>query len=210
MVGLARSMKRAKIAAANTGQVNYQRNTERLSRQQRNTEVHSIHFGVGYEDVLGIMRHCAQSVVCLRAFCLALLLVAGCDCDVVTSKYPTRADAKADTPFAHGWLPDFLPESSKDIVTHNNLDSTTSWGEFRFEPRELDMFLARLTSGGEIPRRRTFDPLREKLKRHGSQDHRSYSWSDGGHTWLFLVNSADGHVFYCMWPNGRGYESDGA
>lgn len=150
----------------------------------------------------GISGRRARGAITLRAVCLALLLVGGCDCDVVTSKYPTRADAVADSPFARGWLPDFLPASSRDIVTHNNLDSTTSWGEFQCEPTELAAFVVRLTPGGEIPHRRTFDSLRNELKRHESEDFRSYSWSDGGFTWLFLVNPADGRVFYCMWPNG--------
>ncbi|MFA6241616.1 MAG: hypothetical protein WC655_11830 [Candidatus Hydrogenedentales bacterium] len=143
--------------------------------------------------------HRARSAVTLSAFFLALLLLAGCD--VVTSEYPTRADAEAESLFARGWLPDFLPASSTDIVTHNDLDINTSWGEFRFEPSELDAFLARLTPGGENPSQRSFDPLREMLKRRGSEDYRKYSSSDEAHSWFFLVNPVEGHVFYCMWAH---------
>jgi len=135
------------------------------------------------------------------AFFLALLLLAGCD--VVTREYPTRTDAEADSLFARGWLPGFLPVSSTHIVTHNDLDANTSWGEFRLLPSELGVFLARLTVGGEVPGYRTFDPLREVLKRHRSQDYRKYLSSDEKCTWLFLVNTVEGHVFYCMWPNGE-------
>ena len=201
MAEIAQMMKAAKIAARSIGHHPYRRNTERPSRQQRQMEGFCTYYRVVCKYALGVTSYRIQCAVSLGPFFLALFLLAGCD--VVTSEYPTRADAEAKSLFARGWLPDFLPVSTANIVTHNNLDINTSWGEFRFEPSELDAFLARLTAGGEIPRHRSFDPLRKILKRHGSQDYRRYLSSNENHTWLFLVDPVKGHVFYCMWPNGR-------
>ena len=52
--------------------------------------------------------------------------------DVVTSRYATLTEARADHLFERGWLPDILPSSATDIRTSNNLDLNVSEGEFSF------------------------------------------------------------------------------
>src|SRR5690606_14748458 len=73
------------------------------------------------------------------------LVLTGCgDIDTVESRYQTRADAEADLLFARGWLPEIIPDSSRGIVTKNDLDLNLSEGEFYFDREDLDAFLSHL------------------------------------------------------------------
>src|SRR5688572_23700134 len=65
-------------------------------------------------------------------------------CDVVTDRYATLQDARSDSLFQRGWLPDILPPSSHDIRTSNDLDLNVSSGEFHFSPQEFPDFTASL------------------------------------------------------------------
>lgn len=64
--------------------------------------------------------------------------------DIVTSRYDHYEDAVADDLFKRGWLPHFIPASSRGIVTVNNLDLNTSDGEFHYNPADTAAFLAEL------------------------------------------------------------------
>jgi len=56
---------------------------------------------------------------------LVFLFLAGYG-DVVTDDYVTYKDAVKDNLFIRGWLPEILPQSTRDIRTENNLDLNTS------------------------------------------------------------------------------------
>ena len=70
--------------------------------------------------------------------------------EVVTSRYATLADARAEELFARGWLPDILPSSARQIRTTNNLDLSISEGEFRFALGDYDQFSSRLRPYTEV------------------------------------------------------------
>lgn len=75
---------------------------------------------------------------------VASALLVGCD-DSVSLSYPTRAEAEADRPFAHGWLPPIIPISSQGLTMKNDLDLNRSNGSFQFDPSDHEAFLAHLT-----------------------------------------------------------------
>ena len=88
---------------------------------------------------------------------IALLIVAGgfvvllvLSNDVVMSRYATLADARADELFGRGWLPDILPSSARQIRTSNDLDVSTSEGEFRFAPRDYEQLSSHLRPYTEV------------------------------------------------------------
>ena len=62
--------------------------------------------------------------------------------DLVSDHYPTKQSARDDMLFRRGWLPEIIPESSRDIETNNYLETNTSWGEFSFDPTDYREFLS--------------------------------------------------------------------
>ena len=79
---------------------------------------------------------------------IALLFVAfsltpGCDRSVPL-RYATKADAESERVFARGWLPEIIPNSSREIRMYHDLDLNTSIGEFRFEQSERSQFIKQL------------------------------------------------------------------
>jgi len=65
-------------------------------------------------------------------------------CDHVKLSYTNKKEAAMDRPFAKGWLPEIIPDSSREIVMKNDLDSNLSEGGFRFEPADHDPFVRRM------------------------------------------------------------------
>src|SRR4029453_6759698 len=102
---------------------------------------------------------------------VALLLFG---CDVVTSRYTTLDDARRDRLFEHGWLPDILPPSTRDIRVSNNLDANTSEGEFSFDLRDYAAFAARLQTAGDG----------------------TFQYSSGKYIWKFSCDSRRGFCRY--------------
>ncbi|MCR9261619.1 MAG: hypothetical protein NXH95_18020 [Pseudomonadaceae bacterium] len=117
-----------------------------------------------------------------------LSLAAGCD--VVTSKYETLDEARDDTLFRRGWLPDILPESTVSIRTSNDLDTNTSEGEFMVAVEDVDTLVRRL-SALEEPYVDHADYI-VKMQKSG---YKGFSYT-AGLTWLFLCNRDTGHCIY--------------
>jgi len=82
-----------------------------------------------------------------------LVLVNACS-DVVKSDYENYIAAKESKLFVKGWLPDILPTSTFEITVKNNLDLSTSEGNFKIPESDLEIFTNQLNSGidfgGEI------------------------------------------------------------
>ncbi len=127
-----------------------------------------------------------------------VLVLIGCGMDVVTSRYGTLAEARADRLFDRGWLPDVLPPSTYDIRTSNDVAQNTSVGEFHFAPTEFALLKARLqpyASSGH-PFGRDFE---RDLHAQIAAGHPAYQFAEGGSTWVFLCNSDAGRCKYTMW-----------
>jgi hypothetical protein len=132
---------------------------------------------------------------------LVFLLLAGCS-DVVTSHYKTYSEAAKDQLFGRGWLPDFIPSSSTNITTSNNLDLNRSEGEFSFPPEATNSFVSRLVpySGRGSPSS-DFDKVVNKRK---AQGYTLYEFTEREYLWVFFLNREKGHAYYSMWPVNSG------
>jgi hypothetical protein len=72
------------------------------------------------------------TVLCIGS---AGLLVA-CHGDRRESFYPSLADAKKDGAIERGWIPDFLPASSRSIHEVHDVSPSTTWCAFEFLPAD--------------------------------------------------------------------------
>lgn len=117
---------------------------------------------------------------------VSALLLSGCY-DVVVHHYPDRAAAEADQLFQKGWLPEIIPQSSRNIRTENDLDINMSEGEFTFDPTESATFVARLAKAEPG----SLDDEEKPFLTKGYSPYRA-----GEHT--FFVNASRGHCRYLM------------
>ena len=121
-------------------------------------------------------------------------------CDVATDRYATLQDARADSLFQRGWLPDILPPSTHSIHTSNDLDLNLSSGEFRFSSNEFSEFSAALhpyTTRRESPLK-TLDDDISRLTRQG---YKPYEYTTADTVWVFLCNAEQGVCEYRMWAH---------
>jgi len=127
---------------------------------------------------------------------MTLLSAAGCG-DVVTSRYGSLEEARADHLFERGWLPDVLPPSAHGIRTSNDLDLNTSEGEFYFSPSEFPLLSARLSPYAEP--HSPFTSLASSVKNHVKRGHPAYQYVEDGSTWVFMCMPERGECEYVMW-----------
>jgi hypothetical protein len=140
----------------------------------------------------------------MRAIILTYLLcvfLVGCT-DVVTSHYKTYNDAASDQLFSRGWLPQFIPSSSFNITTSNNLDLNTSEGEFSFRPVDAHAFVSKLHlySG----RRSPYVDYDKVIKRRVRQGYTPYEYTKDSLIWVFFLNADKGHAYYDLWMERKG------
>jgi hypothetical protein len=60
----------------------------------------------------------------------------GCHGDRRESFYQSLVDAKKDGAIDRGWIPDFLPESSRNIHELHDISPSTTWCAFEFLPTD--------------------------------------------------------------------------
>lgn len=141
-----------------------------------------------------VARWILGAVIALIAIWFGLLLLTA-DMDVVTTHYARLEEARADNLFARGWLPDILPESSRDITTNNNVSFNTSDGEFHFQESDYPAFVSQLSP---------FSPLHtpdragyvRKMQQRGYQ---IGVFAQDRQTWLFLCKATAGYCEYTTW-----------
>jgi hypothetical protein len=117
------------------------------------------------------------------------LFMVACDADVKSSHYLTIEDARRDSLFKQGWLPDILPPSAQDINVSNNLDINTSAGDFKFNATDYQLLVSQ---------------LRPKAHATGTTDRGSYhqdEYSKGGYRWVFSCSKDKGHCQFEMGPS---------
>jgi hypothetical protein len=83
----------------------------------------------------GLLRPNAPHLATVLCLCLACVLIA-CHSDRRESSYPSLADAKKDRAIDRGWIPDFLPESSRAIHEVHDISPSTTWCAFEFLPSD--------------------------------------------------------------------------
>ncbi len=84
----------------------------------------------------------------LFVLCLSL---AACHGDRRESFYPSLVEAKKDGAIDRGWIPDFLPESSRDIHELHDMSPSTTWCAFEFLPSESQSLRKNLKSIDVLP-----------------------------------------------------------
>lgn len=78
----------------------------------------------------------------LIGFFMACLALASCGPSYErTEHYPTREDAVRSGAFSRGWLPEWLPASSREIWETHDQDSNDLYVKFEFDKAELEAFL---------------------------------------------------------------------
>ena len=133
----------------------------------------------------------------LAACVLGLWLVPS---DVVKSSYQSLEAARQAQLFERGWLPEILPPSSSRILVSTNLDVSTSWGSFEFEPSEWALLQAKLAPGAPSAPFVDWESTVAENRRKGL-DPWHHSTSDTH--WVFFCNSKLGRCEYDMWmPRG--------
>ena len=75
---------------------------------------------------------------------LVALLLLALGCNHPSSRYPTLLAAEEQGAISRGWIPDFLPPSSREIVEAHDLDTNEVWGRFEFAAHDLGPFLDRI------------------------------------------------------------------
>ena len=136
----------------------------------------------------------------------AAIVLGGCgNADVVTSSYPTLAEARAAGAFAPGRMPDKLPTGSHDLREARDLDTQRRWGLFSF-PSDQREQLAAMLDAQEIaltgqtcdaPGRIEWWPL---LLRGSLDDERIRA------TGIRAYRSKSGDLIFAVnWNQGRGY-----
>jgi len=114
-------------------------------------------------------------------------------CDIVTIKYDTYADAKADSPFARGWIPEIIPTSATKIISTNDIDNNTGNGEFYFSPDDATLFISNLQ-----PYESPVPQLSERAAELAAKGYVAYEYVQEGRRWVFFVEGRTGHVIYFL------------
>ena len=74
-------------------------------------------------------------IVLLAALLCAGTILAACGHDH-NSFYPLLADADRDGEITHGWVPEFLPKTSRNVHEAHDLSPEYEWCAFDFDPAE--------------------------------------------------------------------------
>lgn len=113
------------------------------------------------------------------------------------SRYASYQEAEQREVFKQGWLPDILPRSAKSITTRNNLDVSTSEGEFDCDSADLPAFVQKLTpyAGEKSP----LVHFEEEVEHQRSQGVTVYQFRKENTLWVFFVKPGRGHVNYASW-----------
>ena len=132
-------------------------------------------------------------------FIVTAIAVAGCTSDIVTSRYATLAEARADHLFERGWLPDVLPPSARNIRTTNNVDLNTSVGEFEVSTSDLPLLESKVQPLAKLASPFT-DEFEREIRTHVKSGGLAYQYTKEPYTWAFLCSPVDGRCEYTMWP----------
>lgn len=83
----------------------------------------------------------------LTAVCIGLtLLLVACGNDLRESSYHTLADARNDGAIDRGWIPDYLPPTSRDIHEIHRIEHSKTWRSFEFLPSDSESLRRTLKS----------------------------------------------------------------
>jgi hypothetical protein len=152
--------------------------------------------GVPQARAIAQLRRWLYNMRTLILTYLLCVFLVGCS-DVVTRDYKTYNDAVSDELFGRGWLPEFIPSSSFNIKTSNNLDLNTSEGEFSFPPADTQAFVTKLHRYSD--RKSPYVEHEKVVKKTIGQGYTPYEYTRDSWIWVFFLNADKGHAYYILW-----------
>ena len=147
------------------------------------------------------------------AFCVLVALDMWISADErQENSYASLADADRDGAITRGWIPGFLPESSRDIHEVHDLSPSTVWCAFQFDPRDDQKLRKNLKAAGAIFPRQIHIPSAgvRSWPRVLKGDLRPDEIRKAGYT-LYVTSDpltypqSERLLFAIDWSNGRGY-----
>jgi hypothetical protein len=100
-----------------------------------------------------IRRRCDLRLPLLAAILCAAIasVLLGCRGDRRESFYPSLADADKEGAITRGWIPDFLPGSSRSIHEIHEMSPSTEWCAFEFSTSDPQSLQKNLRSVDALP-----------------------------------------------------------
>jgi hypothetical protein len=99
----------------------------------------------------------SKASICVAALCVGLTCaLLACSGGRRESFYPSLAEADRDGAIIRGWIPDFLPETSRSIHEAHRIEHPRTWCAFEFIPSDSQRLRKNLN---------TVDPLRPSVMR---------------------------------------------
>jgi hypothetical protein len=117
--------------------------------------------------------------------------------EVVTNRYGSLEEARADHLFERGWLPDLLPASARDLRLASRPDLANSTGEFHFAPADFAAF-GKSLSAYTRPKS-PFSGFADEVDGHIHRGHPAFQYVADGNTWVFMCIPEQGVCSYAMW-----------
>jgi hypothetical protein len=114
-----------------------------------------------------------------------------------SSDYDTISEARHDHVFEKGWLPDFLPNSTKGLSLVTSVENSTGHGEFRFDPLEYPAFSAKLRRHTGVVTGRDVDE--QLVKELIAQGFEARKYSSGVTNWIFLCSQQKATCHFFVW-----------
>ena len=135
----------------------------------------------------------------IPAIALLLLFVAlaGCPLDVVVTRYDSLEEARQERLFEKGWLPDILPPSAHAIRTANNVENSTSRGEFEYSDTDAGTFFKVLDLGA--PEAAPVDGWQVLTRDYRRSGHVAWQYRKRSYTWVFFCHPARDACEYVQW-----------
>jgi hypothetical protein len=103
----------------------------------------------------------SKGLLLTAAFCVLLTSIClACGGERFESLYPSLADAEKDGAVIRGWIPDFLPESSRAIHELHRISGGKTWCAFEFVPGDSGRLRKNVKNVDVLPAsvRRILDP----------------------------------------------------
>jgi hypothetical protein len=87
-----------------------------------------------------------KAFLLLAVLCLLTGIFSACSSERPESYYSSLADADKDGAITRGWIPDFLPQSSRGIHELHRIEGGKTWCAFEFSPGDRERFQKHLKS----------------------------------------------------------------
>lgn len=128
-------------------------------------------------------------------FLLAATLLSGCM--EKSDSYNSVGDARASRVFEKGWLPDFLPASTRKLKVSTSVEISAGRGSFSFSKEDYAPFLSRLAPyNGALSKVEADSASMKKMLGDGYEPR---SYASGSTNWVFLCSKDEAICNFFVW-----------